>query len=435
MKKFLLALLATTLAIPALAAQQSVAQLSSVTASREALRTAINTQLSAVQSNFDEVYAVIDAGPVYVNTTAPADTKVVWIDTDQDNAIKVYISNTWTVVGSGGEGSYTLPTAAADTLGGVKVGSRLTITDGVLSADVQSTDISGKEDALGNPASSGYVLSSTDTGVRSWVAQTTDTDTDTLGDMTCTDGQIAKMGSSGWECDADAVASAGTGDDLGDASAGDVVALFSGTGDYLKTDGTKGTPAGDNLGSATYSSVVGLWATCTGYLKSDGTCDSGGGSMTYPGAGVPLSTGSAWGTSYTVGTAANNLVQLNVSAQLPAVSADLLTITDTGSYFTTDTVGAALNKLGSELAGVTEITLDASLTEAAGVLSVTNPVTDYDTDGDGDFTDEAWFPAAGISGSTGSTDNAVLRANGTGGSTAQASGVTIDDSDNVTTTG
>ena len=27
-------------------------------------------------------------------------------------------------------------------------------------------------------------------------------------------------------------------------------------------------------------------------------------SMTYPGAGVPLSTGSAWGTSYTVGTAA-----------------------------------------------------------------------------------------------------------------------------------
>jgi len=32
---------------------------------------------------------------------------------------------------------YTLPTASADTLGGVKVGSRLTITDGVLSADEQ----------------------------------------------------------------------------------------------------------------------------------------------------------------------------------------------------------------------------------------------------------------------------------------------------------
>jgi hypothetical protein len=44
--------------------------------------------------------------------------------------------------------------------------------------------------------------------------------------------------------------------------------------------------------------------------------NSGGGSMVYPGAGVPLSTGSAWGTSYTVGSAANNLVQLNGSAQV-----------------------------------------------------------------------------------------------------------------------
>lgn len=41
--------------------------------------------------------------------------------------------------------AYTLPTADASTLGGIKVGSRLTITAGVLSADVQTTDISGKE--------------------------------------------------------------------------------------------------------------------------------------------------------------------------------------------------------------------------------------------------------------------------------------------------
>ena len=52
---------------------------------------------------------------------------------------------------------------------------------------------------------------------------------------------------------------------------------------------------------------------------------SGGGSMVYPGAGVANSTGSAWGTSYTVGSAANNLVQLNSSAQLPAVSGVNLT--------------------------------------------------------------------------------------------------------------
>ena len=35
---------------------------------------------------------------------------------------------------SGGGGSYTLPAATADKLGGIKVGSGLTITDGVLSA-------------------------------------------------------------------------------------------------------------------------------------------------------------------------------------------------------------------------------------------------------------------------------------------------------------
>lgn len=236
MRKLLLTALALALAAPALAAQQDIAQISAVTASREALRTAVNTQLSAVQSNFDEVYAVIDAGPVYVNASAPADTKVVWIDTDQSNAIKVYVGGVWTAVGSGGEGSYTLPTAAADTLGGIKVGARLTITDGVLSADVQ-------------------------------------------------------------------------------------------------------TPSG----SATYPSA----------------------------AGVANWDGSAWGTSYTVGAGASNLVQLNASAQLPAVSADLLTVTDTGSYFTTDTVGAALQELGSGLADVTEITLDPNtLAVTDGVLAV-----------------------------------------------------------------
>ena len=65
---------------------------------------------------------------------------------------------------------------------------------------------------------------------------------------------------------------------------------------------------------------------CLGYNGTNilgVTCS--GGSMVYPGAGVANSTGSAWGTSYAVGTSANDLVQLNSSAQLPAVSAALLT--------------------------------------------------------------------------------------------------------------
>jgi hypothetical protein len=46
--------------------------------------------------------------------------------------------------------------------------------------------------------------------------------------------------------------------------------------------------------------------------------------MTYPGAGVANSTGSAWGTSYAVGTSASNLVQLDSSAKLPAVNGENL---------------------------------------------------------------------------------------------------------------
>lgn len=39
-----------------------------------------------------------------------------------------------------GANNYTLPTASASTLGGIKVGANLTITDGVLSADAQAVD-------------------------------------------------------------------------------------------------------------------------------------------------------------------------------------------------------------------------------------------------------------------------------------------------------
>lgn len=65
------------------------------------------------------------------------------------------------------------------------------------------------------------------------------------------------------------------------------------------------------------------------------------GGMVYPGAGVANSTGTAWGTSYTVGTAANNLVQLNGTAQLPAVSGALLTNLPFMSLTTNGTSGAA----------------------------------------------------------------------------------------------
>lgn len=130
---------------------------------------------SKLNSNFSELDTTKESKAV-VQASAPADTNIDWYDTDQESGVlilkrhngttwvrasshgvqyatscvgitggmcvdtddgKLYYHNGTTVVEVGtGDGS--IPTASAETLGGVKIGSRLTITDGVLSADVQS---------------------------------------------------------------------------------------------------------------------------------------------------------------------------------------------------------------------------------------------------------------------------------------------------------
>lgn len=79
---------------------------------------------------------------------------------------------------------------------------------------------------------------------------------------------------------------------------------------------------GLNIGNtATGTGTAGSKTTlieCNGVNWLVATGNSG--AIPYPGAGVPLSTGTAWGMSYAVGIGANNLVQLNGSGQLPAVS-------------------------------------------------------------------------------------------------------------------
>jgi hypothetical protein len=52
---------------------------------------------------------------------------------------------------------------------------------------------------------------------------------------------------------------------------------------------------------------------------------------------------------------------------------------------------------------------------------------------DGTYAPEA--PSAGIGGSVGSTDNRLVRSDGTGGSTVQSTGITVDDSNNVSGVG
>lgn len=76
----------------------------------------------------------------------------------------------------------------------------------------------------------------------------------------------------------------------------------------------------------------------------------GGGSMVYPGAGVPNSTGSAWGTSYGVGTSANQLVQLTAAAKLPAVDGSLLTNLPSPAYLYYDSQTSAIAMNGSNVA-------------------------------------------------------------------------------------
>ena len=86
---------------------------------------------------------------------------------------------------------------------------------------------------------------------------------------------------------------------------------------------------------------------------------SGGGSMVYPPAGVPLSTGSAWDVSYTVGTAAGNIVQLDGSGRLPAVSAALVTALPSFAV-----VNNGVNT------GTTAMTLDISASTVANAFKV-----------------------------------------------------------------
>ncbi len=86
--------------------------------------------------------------------------------------------------------------------------------------------------------------------------------------------------------------------------------------------------------------------TTSQYWRGDKTWQTLPTGISYPGAGVPNSTGSAWGTSYTVGTSANNLVQLNSSGQLPAVSGALLTNLPSGGGMTYPGAGVP-NSTGS----------------------------------------------------------------------------------------
>ncbi len=108
--------------------------------------------------------------------------------------------------------------------------------------------------------------------------------------------------------------------------------------------------------------------------------------LTYPGAGVPLSTGSTWGTSYTVGTGAYDLVQLGSAAQLPALNGanltslpatDFLTMTQPsrslGSvYHNTSAKPMMVTVTGTNTANTTYAYLGATSSPATVVAQIGN---------------------------------------------------------------
>ena len=76
---------------------------------------------------------------------------------------------------------------------------------------------------------------------------------------------------------------------------------------------------------------------------------------------------------------------------------------------------------------------DADRVEAAGIVTTNADLVLEDATA-GAVTLSSLIGGGGIGGSTGATDNAILRADGTGGSTAQSSIASIDDSGNISAT-
>lgn len=84
--------------------------------------------------------------------STPCQNDQIWIDSNATSGQRVYVceAGSWVLQGDGNT-VYTLPTASAGTLGGVKVGDRLSITDGVLSADVQAGTVLTVREEDGTP--------------------------------------------------------------------------------------------------------------------------------------------------------------------------------------------------------------------------------------------------------------------------------------------
>lgn len=131
----------------------------------------------------------------------------------------------------------------------------------------------------------------------------------------------------------------------------------------------------------------------------------------YPGAGVPNSTGSGWGASYTVGTSAGNLIALNGSAQLPAVSGALLTNLPAGMVYPGAGIGVSTGSawgtsLTAPASGLVGISDTQTLSNKSFGSGMTWPTFNQSTTGAAGSVTGETFPGSGLI--VGTTDTQTL---------------------------
>jgi hypothetical protein len=196
---------------------------------------------------------------------------------------------------------------------------------------------------------------------------------------------------------------------LSDTAADEALGKLSGS--VVKKEVT----GGDNytLPTAT-DSILGGVKVGSGLSITEGVLAVTGGSMVYPGAGIPLSTGEAWGDSITNNSANwntaygwGNHASAGYVTGTPWTAEGYLTAL-TGAVLTDQTTPQTIGLIGARLAMLW-----------ATDITCTNAIA-------GSVTGNAGTVTNGVTATSVITDNAIVRGNG-GARGVQGSAVTIDD--------